>query len=289
LVRLLGLYPPAWQERYGEELSELLASEPITPLALAAVLWGALDAHLHPHLPTPGVLSLPGERLRLAALSVFGAFIGGLVAALFFVEAVDDHSFAHVMQTRPALQGLWMVLVAGAVVAGLSLLVGGLPIVWAVVRDARRRRSAAGRTLMIPPLALLVLLGCYGVEKGRHLAHVQWPGGVELTFDVFLHTLFILAAMVSMGAVCLAVLQSHITDRLFRWALAPALCGTLGLVVMLAAAVAWLVGARSAAPADFAQSAIGLGFVLLVGLLLIATVWAAQGVARGLATHTGRS
>jgi hypothetical protein len=57
---------------------------------------------------------------------------------------------------------------------------------------------------------------------------------------------------------------------------------------MLVAAVIWLVEARTAAPADFAQSAITLGFVLLVGLLLITTVFAAQGVLRGLATHPGR-
>lgn len=285
LLWLLRLYPPAWRERYGEELSELLSCEPVTPLALATVLWGALDAHLHPHLPAPGVLSLPGERLRLAALSIFGAFIGGLVAALFFVEKMDDLTFAQLMRTHPALQRPWLILVAGAVALGLSLLAGGIPILLAVVQDARKRRSRTVRALAIPPLAFLLVLGCYGLEKWRHLAHVELSGGAEYTIDLALHLLFVLAALISTGAICLVVLQSHLTDRLFRWILAPAVCGTLGLVGMVGAAVFLLIRARSAAPADFAQNAMPLVLVLLVGLLLITTLFAAQGVVRGLVTR----
>lgn len=279
LVRLLGFYPTSWRERYGEELSDLLANEPVTPLALASTLWGALDAHLHPDLPTPGLWSCRGERLRLAALAAFGASLGALMTAGFFLDAVDDLSFPTLMRTHPTLQWPWLVLVVGAIVVGVSLVAGVLPIILAVVQDARRRRSATVRLLAIPPLALLVLLGGDAVERA-------WgqPGtsGVEFLIDVLLHVLYVIAVAVSAGAISLAILRSQITERLFRWALAPAACGTFGLGVMLAASLLWLLRARSVAPADFAQSDITLNFVLLIVLMLVTTLGAARGVLWGL-------
>ena len=46
---LLRLYPRAWRDRYGEELSALIETQ--SPLGLGAwldLLRGALVAHLHP-------------------------------------------------------------------------------------------------------------------------------------------------------------------------------------------------------------------------------------------------
>jgi hypothetical protein len=46
---LLRLYPRAWRERYGEELSaQLEAQHPLRIGVVADLLRGALDAHLHP-------------------------------------------------------------------------------------------------------------------------------------------------------------------------------------------------------------------------------------------------
>jgi hypothetical protein len=46
---LLRLYPRAWRERYGEELSAHLAAQrPLRIGVVADLLRGALDAHLHP-------------------------------------------------------------------------------------------------------------------------------------------------------------------------------------------------------------------------------------------------
>ena len=47
--RLLGLYPRAWRERYGEELcAQLEAQRPLRIGVVADLVRGALDAHLHP-------------------------------------------------------------------------------------------------------------------------------------------------------------------------------------------------------------------------------------------------
>ena len=46
---LLRLYPRAWRERYGEELSsQLEAQRPLHMSVVADLVRGALDAHLHP-------------------------------------------------------------------------------------------------------------------------------------------------------------------------------------------------------------------------------------------------
>ncbi|HWI66376.1 MAG TPA: hypothetical protein VNT75_31485, partial [Symbiobacteriaceae bacterium] len=52
---LLRLYPQAWQDRYGDELAELLEQYPVAWRTLASLLAGALDAHLHPELLPGGV------------------------------------------------------------------------------------------------------------------------------------------------------------------------------------------------------------------------------------------
>jgi hypothetical protein len=50
---LIRLYPRAWQERYGDELAAILDSEPPGLRARLDLVRSALDAHLHPALPSP--------------------------------------------------------------------------------------------------------------------------------------------------------------------------------------------------------------------------------------------
>jgi hypothetical protein len=49
---LIRLYPRAWRQRYGEEMRELLASQPSSLRTLTDLVAGALDARLNPqHMP----------------------------------------------------------------------------------------------------------------------------------------------------------------------------------------------------------------------------------------------
>src|SRR5262249_1318490 len=70
-VWLLRLYPRAWRDRYGAELAELLAQEPVSALAILYVVGGAVDAHLHPHLATPANRDSAQYRLRATVITVF--------------------------------------------------------------------------------------------------------------------------------------------------------------------------------------------------------------------------
>ena len=46
--RLLRLYPRAWQERYGDEMTDLLGTRPLPPLQVIDIVMGAVDAWLSP-------------------------------------------------------------------------------------------------------------------------------------------------------------------------------------------------------------------------------------------------
>jgi len=49
---LIGLYPPAWRRRYGRELAELLAAQPMSFRTAVDLVAGAVDAWLKPQSST---------------------------------------------------------------------------------------------------------------------------------------------------------------------------------------------------------------------------------------------
>ena len=61
---LVLLYPPAWRDRYGVEMSSLLAEEPIRPHIVWDVLSGAVDAWV---TGPWGIVISTHQRLRMVA------------------------------------------------------------------------------------------------------------------------------------------------------------------------------------------------------------------------------
>ena len=49
---LIRLYPPAWRRRYGRELAELLAAQPVSFRTAVDLVAGAVDAWLNPQSST---------------------------------------------------------------------------------------------------------------------------------------------------------------------------------------------------------------------------------------------
>ena len=64
LARLVRFYPASWRERYGEEIADLLATEPPSVPRAVDLLRGLIDAHLHPELVDSALAAVPaaGER-----------------------------------------------------------------------------------------------------------------------------------------------------------------------------------------------------------------------------------
>ena len=66
---LVGLYPPAWRRRYGDEMLAVLEADPVRARGRLDLLRGALDAWLHPPAPSrvPAIAALAGGGLWTVA------------------------------------------------------------------------------------------------------------------------------------------------------------------------------------------------------------------------------
>jgi hypothetical protein len=51
--RLVRLYPDSWRARYGDELTHVLAAQPLTPRIVIDIIGGAIDARLHRAVTAP--------------------------------------------------------------------------------------------------------------------------------------------------------------------------------------------------------------------------------------------
>ena len=109
--RYIELYPRAWRARYGEELEGVLESERLGLRARWDLIRGALDAHLHPPVPSP----LPvAAALTASALAVAHALA---IAAQpvptdwpGYLEDALPLIIGSVIALVPALIGLWLKL-----------------------------------------------------------------------------------------------------------------------------------------------------------------------------------
>jgi hypothetical protein len=250
---LLRLYPPDWRQRYADEYAAVLEQCRLTPRTLWDIVLGALDAHLHAHLVMGRRTSMT-QRLRAGEITIFCGYILFVVSGMGFQKMTEDMLKAGVMRSHALLGGAFNAVVAGAVVALLAVLAGGLPLAYAALRYAR---AAHRRDIMllfaVPPVGLAVWLGYTyllldvvspAVEGGIHTATgvaigLSWVG------------VFALAAICSTWAVSAAIARSEIPERVYRWALGPAAVATLAMVGMLAAVIVWGIGLQAQAPQYF--------------------------------------
>jgi hypothetical protein len=111
MSRYLALYPRAWRERYGDELEGVLEAERLGLRGGLDLLRGALDAHLHPAMPSPVPVAAAltasalavAHAIALAAQPVPTDWPGYLDDALPLITG-------SVVALLPALIGLWLKL-----------------------------------------------------------------------------------------------------------------------------------------------------------------------------------
>ncbi len=94
--RLLSLYPEAWRDRYGEEMSALLDETPPSITATLDLLRGALTAHLRPLAS-----SAPAARARNTIAQVLGCFIVFCVFGSGFAKTTENYD--HTEHVHPLL------------------------------------------------------------------------------------------------------------------------------------------------------------------------------------------
>ena len=79
LALLVRFYPARWRERYGEEIADLLATEPPSVPRAVDMVRGLIDAHLHPDLVDSALAAVPAAGERSAEMRTHGT---GTVARL---------------------------------------------------------------------------------------------------------------------------------------------------------------------------------------------------------------
>jgi hypothetical protein len=176
MSRLVRLYPVAWQERYGDELSALLEDRPPGPFELIDLLLGAVDAHLHLRgFGTSEHRKGITMSLRLAGSSALAS--GGLWIVFFAIVAI---AYAGVtINVGVNIDALWFPLVFGA---GLLTLVGIAGLSTVEFRNHGRSIwiafviPAIGIGLVFVALARTLLTGDWDYGSGSIGVALLYPG-----------------------------------------------------------------------------------------------------------------
>lgn len=287
---LLRLYPRPWRERYGVEFGALLEDCSLSPFTVFDVMVGALDAHIAPPDITGRILRML-QQTRRSAITVFCAWIAFVVAGLAFNQMIED-DIGSLNSAHTAIAAAYYILMAAAVIALLAVLVGGLPIAFAVLRRAfTERRRDVLLLFAVPPISLAVwllwtwIIATKIAPVGNDPAHYAIPGLLLLSWI----GLFVLAAIASTAAVSLAIARTDVAPGLFRFALGPATVATLAMVVMLGAVVAWGLIVHSAEPAYLSrntgpvaiQTSVSTHLIGEIAVMLVATLIAVAALIRG--------
>lgn len=244
IARLLHCYPPAWRERYEDEVTDILAQHQVSFSTWFDLARGAFDAHLDPRFA--GKMTAFATRLRRSEIIVFCSFIAFVVAGLGFQKMAEDADKAGLMQSHPAIGVGFYAVIAGAVIALLAVVAGTLPIATVMLRQA----LAAGRrdilALMAVPPVLFVAIVVYG-------AFAVHPSNSGISASVRgLIAFFIVSAVVSAAAVSLAAVRSELNDVVFRLAQWPSRVATAAMGLSLIGVLVWGIALNSAAPSFFA-------------------------------------
>jgi hypothetical protein len=154
---LLRLYPPSWRRRYGDEMEDLLAHQPITVRTAVDLLAGAIDAHLNPQRRTENSESThEGVRVMTKAWTCSSAIApkdARRSAAWMVGGSLGLIAFAIALQLQIGRNALSESLVYSAFPASLML---------STECTYLKRYSGAARTLIAVGGAALVVLVLWG-------------------------------------------------------------------------------------------------------------------------------
>lgn len=255
---LVRLYPRGWRERYEEEFLAVLEERDVSFSDILDVALGALDARLRPRVVSEGRSLLVMDRMRSSVLGVLWAWVGLVVAGVGFQKMTEYDDFVRAARENALIGAAFDAVVIGAVVALMAVAAGGAPIAFVAVRRAHtERRKDVPLLFCVPPLCVAVFVGyvlalvkIFYPEPGRMAVH----GSVNVALFLSLAVAFLLAAVASVASVSAAIRRSGVGERLFRFALVPAVVAAAAMVVVLAGTVIWGLALAAEAPALFAGS-----------------------------------
>ena len=155
--RLLTLYPEAWRNRYGTEMSALLDETPPSVAATLDLVRGALAAHLR---PLPG--TAPANRARSTIAGVLGCFIVFCVFGSGFAKTTENYD--HIEHVHPLLGSSHSLILAAAIVSVSALVLAAAPLARASLAHAHRTRDPTLiKLIALPPAGIGMFAGSVGL------------------------------------------------------------------------------------------------------------------------------
>jgi hypothetical protein len=286
----------AWRERGLRGVARLWAP------ALGDLLVGAAAAHGDDLGLSLEMLkrSWLMSRMRSSAITIFCAYIALVLTGMGFQKLTEDIMKTSLPMTYPGLRIAYTVIIAGALIALLAVLAGGLPIAWDAIRQAlHERRWGILALFAVPPISLAIWLGWTWTilnviqpAKRTLNSHDPFVIGIGRSWV----GLLFLAAIASVTAVSIGVSRSQITSARCRFALRTAIIATLGMFITMAGVAAFGLQVQAvapqalsalASPLDFGEST-GINLLIQTLVMLSATAVAAFSVFRGLSAPPPR-
>lgn len=281
--RLVSLYPEAWRDRYGEEMSALLDQTPPSITATLDLLRGALTAHLRPLAS-----SAPAARARGTIAHVLGCFIVFCFFGSGFAKTTENYDYTE--HVHPLLGIFHSVILIAAIVAATALALAAAPLVLASLAQARRTREPALMKLIaVPPAAIAVFAGSVGLLVLWLNAHHHRAGvGGWLLLG------FCLLCAGTGGFACWAAPRAimrriDLPRRAFAFSVPAVALVALCMAMVAVATGVFLVGIVADAPHVGASgngpgqlinvtTSIAIQFIGMLGLSAVAAVSAARGL-----------
>lgn len=238
------------------------------------------------------------SRMRSSAIVMFCAYILLVLTGIGYQKLTEDIIKTSLPATYPGVALAQDAVIAGAVLGLLAVVVGGVPIAWASIRQAlAARRYDVLALWVVPPVSLAVVIAWFLILVNVVFANRQTPVYSDvpgLWFARSLIIVFILAAIVSVAAVGAAVSRSDVPAQWYRFGLRSAIVATVGMFITVAGVAAFTWQVQMYAPADLAGLAspllfgesTGLSLVIQVVVMLIAAVIAVYSVIRGLGSSS---
>jgi len=241
---VLSFYPRWWRQRYGKEFAALLtdmtedAARPERARLLANALRGGLTARL---APTAERMMPDRSKEPLAtiacAIMVFAVGVAGLA------KVREDTLFSSAAHAHAAVGTSLDVLRGAAALAGAAVLLGLVPLAWAVLRQVIVDR----RPGLIGPLAAGVLapLGWFGLVWVTAQLIGGNPAGPNLVVILILALSGAAAVVTCAGAVITLIRRAQLPGSLLRAEVPVMAVLSLSIAMATAADIAWGLSIRS--------------------------------------------
>ena len=245
----LGLYPPAWRARYGDEVRALLEDSGAGVRAAASLAchavpaWACPPRHLHDR---PGRM-----RASLATTGTAWALLAGLAAVFVQLAQAQGSAQGLTLARHPVIQWSYWAFDGCLLVSVLAVAAGGVPLWLVMLRRARHRREVACLVApaVVPAAYLMVGVAVFGIVRrsGRPVVPWQSRSVVDLANGMVGPWWFLALVVLGLAAAALSSAGPGLALRRLRpngpAVVLAARMAVLAAVTMALAAVASIVAA----------------------------------------------